>query len=86
MKYPCRIWNKNVGTNSIQCDICDHWVHLRCTTLTKNDLVTLGSSDDPWYCQLCLGNCLPFSSLNQEDFEILLTLDHENNLDDSTLI
>ena len=32
MTFPCKICNKNVNDND-QCDICNFWVHIKCTIL-----------------------------------------------------
>ena len=40
--------------NSLCCNICDEWVHLKCTDLTLPGFQDLNSSDKPFYCNNCL--------------------------------
>ena len=35
-KYPCGVYKKGVGRNSIQCSICEKWVHKRCSGVKGN--------------------------------------------------
>ena len=52
--------------NCICCDVCDHWVHLKCSGLSKTEFLTLGENNnsDYWYCRSCIFEALPFSSLD----------------------
>ena len=56
--------------NCICCDVCDHWVHLKCSGLSKTEFLTLGENDnsDYWYCRSCISEALPFSS--QDNFKL----------------
>ena len=50
----CSVCDKNVGVNSIFCDICSRWVHRQCAKLNNYELQYYGSisrlvSSD-WYC------------------------------------
>jgi len=38
---------------AIQCDFCDHWTHLSCTTLSRPKYELLSTSDDTFYCYSC---------------------------------
>jgi len=29
-RWPCRVCNKGVGSNSLQCTRCQKWVHKKC--------------------------------------------------------
>ena len=50
----CSICKKAVIYNSsILCSICDHWVHKKCTKLTKNDINNIENSNTPWSCDKC---------------------------------
>ena len=43
--------------DSICCDKCSYWYHLRCTDLTKNDFDTLSEDETTkWLCQKCVNN------------------------------
>ena len=70
MKYPCGICNKNVteNTNSIFCNCCNLWVHLKCTDLDKLSFKRLSEQDEEWYCRKCLDTIFPFSSLSNNEF------------------
>jgi hypothetical protein len=49
-KYPCGVCKKGVGSNSIQCTVCQRWVHKKCCGV-KGKL-----KEDPRYkCPVCLG-------------------------------
>ena len=61
--YPCSICNVNVGNNSIRCDNCCLWVHLRCSHLSKLELSKI-KSDDMWHCSKCRDQIFPFASLD----------------------
>lgn len=62
VKFPCSVCTKNVSDkcNSIQCDICDQWVHQRkCSGLTKKQFEVLSLSGT-WFCPNCINISLPF--------------------------
>ena len=50
--------------NSIQCDICDLWVHqFKCSGLTKSQFDSLSLNTDSWYCPSCINTILPKSDV-----------------------
>lgn len=49
INYPCTYCNKK----ALQCDFCDDWTHLKCTSLSLNEYNTLSISDDCYFCHLC---------------------------------
>ena len=59
----CIKCNKQVfeNQNSIGCDDCLGWLHLKCSGLTLKKIKELGKEDDPFSCKWCLsykcGNC-----------------------------
>ena len=55
IKFPCKICKKSVNSNhrSIQCDLCDNWIHLKCNNLNDIDYNVLKNSNEPWYCISC---------------------------------
>ena len=59
----CNLKFKPVS-NSINCDSCDGWVHLKCSGLTKEKFHALSVSQDPWYCRPCLNKIFPFNSID----------------------
>ena len=50
--YPCRVCNKGVGSNSIQCTNCKNWVHRRCSDV-KGSLTAV---EEDFTCKKCKGN------------------------------
>ena len=63
-KFPCKICKNNV-TNSdqtIQCDLWDSWVHIKC-----NDL----NSNDPWFCISCCSKIFPFSTVKIKNLSLI---------------
>lgn len=62
--YRCPICHKSVSDNcnSIQCDICDLWVHQnKCSGLNREEFQLLSeeNNNDNWYCPCCINNALP---------------------------
>ena len=70
IKFPCKICKKSVHSNhkSIQCDLCDNWIHLKCNKLNDTDYNSLKASNEPWYCISCTNIILPFGNLTNEQF------------------
>ena len=70
IKFPCKICKKSVNSNhkSIQCDICDNWIHLKCNNLNDIDNNSLKNSNEPWYCISCITIILPYGNLTNELF------------------
>ena len=63
----CPVCGKKVSEkcNSIQCDICDLWVHqFRCSGLSHSQFRALCEQDSQnWYCQTCINSNLPGSDV-----------------------
>ena len=56
MSYPCNKCGIEVSNNddSICCDECNHWLHLKCTSLNNSEFVSLAKKGDSmWYCDNC---------------------------------
>ena len=55
IKYPCTYCKKPTKCNqkALQCDFCDDWTHLKCTSLSLSEYKTLSRSDDCYFCHLC---------------------------------
>ena len=51
-QFPCSVCHKSIGDkeNSIFCDLCKLWVHIKCNNLNYVDYQYLSGSNDPWYC------------------------------------
>ncbi len=58
---------------SIMCDICNYWIHLKCTKLTLRQFSFLSTSDMPFYCTECLCETLPFCSIVNSSFKALFS-------------
>lgn len=54
--------------NSIFCEVCHCWFHLKCSKLNKKSFVIYSIDDKPWYCHTCLQNNLPFVSCKERFF------------------
>ena len=53
-KYPCSVCRKGVGSNSIYCAGCSHWVHKKCSGV----IGSLKSNPD-YRCSRCKGTARP---------------------------
>ena len=56
LKYPCIECRKSVRNNQkgLQCELCDKWVHLKCTDLTVSQFELLEINvEKPFYCKTC---------------------------------
>ena len=54
-----------ITENSICCDICDTWFHLKCTCLTLKTFKSMFvSSSTKWFCKFCILEALPFGNIN----------------------
>jgi hypothetical protein len=56
IKYPCTNCKKGVRSNqrAIQCDFCDEWTHMKCTTISLSQYNKLSTSDETFYCTKCI--------------------------------
>ena len=72
--FPCKICNKTVsyGSDSIQCDKCDIWVHRQCNGLNKQTFEYLKKDKSNWFCMVCTKEFLPF--FNLDDKNLILTV------------
>ena len=68
-KFPWASCKKLCKSNqhSIFCVICETWLHLKCTLLSHNDFVSLGTSNEPYYCLNCCSTIFPFHALSNDD-------------------
>ena len=62
IKHPCKCCKKSCrkNQNSIFCEICMTWTHLKCTSLTLSQFKAYGNDlSQPYYCSLCIAENLP---------------------------
>ena len=59
-EYPCSVCRKGVGSNSIYCVGCSHWVHKRCSGVTGS----LKSNPD-YRCSRCKGTARPIDGRHE---------------------
>ena len=75
--YYCSVCHKTISNNcnSIQCDICDLWVHhKKCSGLTREEFQTLcePNNNENWYCPVCVNKALPMPpEENSQNTDIL---------------
>lgn len=64
VQFPCGICKKTVKNNhrSIECDMCQQWVHIKCNNLDAKTYEILKFDKNPWYCKVCLATIFPFSN------------------------
>ena len=65
-KFSWKISAKNVSENvkTVQCDLCELWVHIKCNNLNYLDYRYLQNSNESWYCIECCSTIFPFNSLS----------------------
>ena len=67
---PCSICTKNVR-KGLCCDICDKWVHLKCNILGDKEFnYHKKNPEAPFHCLKCMEDFIPFSTLNDNQFNI----------------
>ena len=55
--------------NSIYCDVCCQWYHLRCSELSIQRFKELGNdTSSTWFCKNCVEDALPFQKLKDSQF------------------
>ena len=60
--------SKGNKENSVFCDLCKLWVHIKCNNLNYVDYQYLSGCSDPWYCLHCNFEIYAFGSLNTQNF------------------
>ena len=69
VKHPCLACEKPVAKShrAIMCEICEKWIHIKCSNITPAEYLQLSGSDEPWFCIYC--SVFSFSdSFFSEDF------------------
>ena len=74
--YPCGIcgdhcYNDSIHQPSINCDLCQQWVHHKCSKLTINQFNKYGKTSIPFYCTKCVAENVPFTNLSRPKFNTL---------------
>ena len=66
--FPCSISVKAIGDkeDSIYCDKCNLWVHIKCNNLNYVDHKYLSGKGDPWFCLKCKSQLFPFGTINNK--------------------
>ena len=69
-KFPCRTCAKNVHDKdkAVQCDLCEHWSHIKCNNLNYLDYRYLQTCNEPLHCIECCSKIFPFNSLCDKNF------------------
>ena len=63
-EFPCTVCCTGVGSNSIFCNGCKHWVHKKCSGLKR-------LTEDPYYkCTWCQGTASPFAGRPQREVQV----------------
>ena len=68
--FPCSICVKAIGDkeDSIYCDKCNLWVHIKCKNLNYIDYKYLSGNGDPWFCLKCNSHLFQFGTLDNKKF------------------
>ena len=63
-EFPCAVCRTGVGSNSIFCKGCKHWVHKKCSGLKR-------LTEDPDYrCTRCQGTARPLNGRPQREVQV----------------
>ena len=63
-EYSCAVCHTGMGSNSIFCKGCKHWVHKKCSGLKR-------LTEDPDYrCMRCQGTACPLDGRPQRDVQV----------------
>ena len=63
-EFPCAVCRTGVGSNSIFCEGCKHWVHKECSGLKR-------LTEDPDYrCTRCKGTARPLDGRSQREVQV----------------
>ena len=75
-KYPHITCGKSYKTNvrSIFCDLCEKWIHFKCSFLTSEQFDSLQNFDISYFCTKCNCDILVFRNVNDEEFSNNLTV------------
>ena len=86
IEYPCSKCTRNVQNNhlAIECSSCNLWSHIKCNNISRKQYKFFQeNTNETFFCLKCLENEIPFSKLNDNEFESFLkyeVLESENNI------
>ena len=63
-EFPCAVCRTGVGSNSIFCNGCKHWVHKKCSGLKRL------TKDSNYRCTQCQGTAGPLDGRPQKEVQI----------------
>ena len=63
-KFPCTVYPTGVGSNSIFCNGCKHWVHKKCSGLKHL------KKDPDYRCTRCQGTARPLDGRPQKEVQV----------------
>ena len=63
-KFPCTVCRTGVGSNSIFCNGCKHWVHKKCSGLKRL------KKDPDYRCTCCQGTARPLDGRPQKEVQV----------------
>lgn len=69
MSINCPSCNKLIrkNSNAIECDICLHWIHRKCSGLSIADFKYFCDTSSFWLCEFCRNEIFPFNSLSRNE-------------------
>ena len=78
IKYPCSKCSKNVQNNhlAIECSNCLFWSHIKCNGIDRKQYkFHQENPDEMFICLKCLEDEVPFTKLNDNEFDTFLKFD-----------
>ena len=63
-EFPCAVCRTGVGSNSIFCNGCKHWVHKKCSGLKRL------KKDPDYRCTWCQGTARPLDGRPQKEVQV----------------
>ena len=63
-EFPCAVCHTGVGSNSIFCNGCKHWVHKKCSRLKRL------TKDPDYSCTRCQGTARPLDCRPQKEVQV----------------
>ena len=74
VQFPCLVCNRTVAENhrTVQCNLCDSWVHIACNNLNLYTYQKLQKDKSPRHCMCCFWKELPYGSINETKLRGLL--------------
>ena len=67
--------------NSIYCDKCNLWGHIKCNNLSFIDYQYLNGNDDSWFCLKYNSELFPFGTLSNKSFKQYINSSNIQNKD-----